>query len=1572
MNEEPVYSLLQAVDPSKIKVPISERFSKLTLSSNKKHKKAQQDREEEDGDNQENLPSADQGKRQSASRNLLEQLSQEMADLLPHRNPLLRSDSSNEQSDEQNDTRLPEIYETMDPLNVTEDESDLDENSPEALPNLDVDALSQKISALDIVAQPISLSSSCSSSVVNINEVTQLVSTESQRSSMGEVKAFKTIVELPVKKVFKKEVISITPNSKIKHCEARNDYEMTEDEDEGDENDSDEVITISDSSVSGGATENQSQAEDPSQMAMSTVHNIKGTLAALSPDKQERLAAFLKDVSIEQRNLLENGRISLDDFEEIDILVKARRIATADTESVTPEGDDEEEDMAIKSLRERQERLKALTNSAEDKVRNDNSKCMASDETQDNSSMEDLKMSPSQQKFGTREDNEKTPQNNRAQRMASAETQNNSEIYDNLETTTNSTEHDMADKNIKQTVRRMASAETEENTIVTEINATKLTEETSPMTPKNYDETPRNQLRRLASAETEENTMMTEMNFKNSFNTPKNGRGNTPRSVIRKMACAKTEDNTLVKEMGLSERPSDSDLHKTPAKNDGKKSLLESPGTSKRIAQYDTEINTCLTATTTPDSRKGLPNLANDETQLNTPESTLPSPDLKHRQMNIAEADTENNDSIVVLSSPEMVNPRRRLETSYDSNSSVYSSSRNNNSAPEHSITILETEDEEEEDRENREPKSSPQSNDNNKLSNSFHNDDKSGDSDDDISDLDEQISQIQLSMANINISAKINIKIHITDSTETSEDGDSSDRQHPRRMTIESAPQEQENSSKDSSDHQQSALEVEEGRLQVNAKTPKGNNRKNTTSQPPGGHSPSAEVSNDGMTSNDNRTPKLTNFAKGKVVKNAASPSPTKSGAIVEEDDGVQFALAQKLLNQIYGNSWQTPDVIRTLKRTSGSGEKSLTKIRDSSKKSQTQSKPKDNATKGDTILTTATSVTEESVLGDFSMFRRNIVKTNLDSTRLVTPKPKSQKDSNNLKSHCYTEPRRNNTNKQKMSSQLVSSPDFKAPQTEVRRQRAARTSAVTKISANQIRSQNERWRQLIDDSDSDSEGNNASDDEDADKSDDDESWKASDEENRTDTEVSDLEVSPERPKEKAQKIIQTGPIMGVKSFRLVFGDCADEGNLDLSKEEVSILENMPASPPANHDETFASHLNDILKTCRHEPKPKLPSSAQSTKTKRKLFTPMFGHDLEGDDVALIDLVEKENKKILAKERESIIQDNASCPFDAQGRPKKLEIINKHLDAVKTGKPIFQLTPPPKKPQSPLTPQNEARTSRTPKSKTESKPKAYTPTSRKGEPIRLEDITSTPNYKYSFLKSLDVTVSKAFCHPDALYYRDNYRTKKEDLANILYELYNQKLFNNRLNVPLTWNKKLSNTAGRCLNKKKLGIRSSVIELSEKVLTSGDRLRCTLIHELCHAATWIFQGEGGHGRTWKEWASRANSIFPEIPKIGVCHQYEIEYKYTYKCTLCDAKSYAHSKSKKVENIRCSYCHGAIEIFLNKKDKEGNIIPTPVKEPTGFAKFVKDNYKKHKRDDLKHADVMKILSNEFATLKVAGK
>jgi predicted SprT family Zn-dependent metalloprotease len=263
----------------------------------------------------------------------------------------------------------------------------------------------------------------------------------------------------------------------------------------------------------------------------------------------------------------------------------------------------------------------------------------------------------------------------------------------------------------------------------------------------------------------------------------------------------------------------------------------------------------------------------------------------------------------------------------------------------------------------------------------------------------------------------------------------------------------------------------------------------------------------------------------------------------------------------------------------------------------------------------------------------------------------------------------------------------------------------------------------------------------------------------------------------------------------------------------------------------------------------------------------------------------------------------------------------------------------------------------------------------KKTPKAKVEKLKVMNNFApYSFLKSLDVESNQSLCHPEALSYRNNYKSKKTELTEKLFKLYDEKVFDNQLkDVPIKWNKKLLNTAGRCNNSRKGGVRLSQLELSEKVLTSADRLRCTLIHEMCHAATWILQGENGHGATWKRWAAKANSTFPELPKINVCHDYIIEYRYTYQCVSCKAKYQAHSKNKKVENIRCSICKSAIELFLNKKNKDGEVVMTPVsKEVKGFPKFVKMNYKEVKMPNMTHKEVMQVLSSQFSALSVEQK
>lgn len=71
------------------------------------------------------------------------------------------------------------------------------------------------------------------------------------------------------------------------------------------------------------------------------------------------------------------------------------------------------------------------------------------------------------------------------------------------------------------------------------------------------------------------------------------------------------------------------------------------------------------------------------------------------------------------------------------------------------------------------------------------------------------------------------------------------------------------------------------------------------------------------------------------------------------------------------------------------------------------------------------------------------------------------------------------------------------------------------------------------------------------------------------------------------------------------------------------------------------------------------------------------------------------------------------------------------------------------------------------------------------------------------------------------------------------------------------------------------------------LLPSLDRLRDTLIHEMCHAATWLIHGvRDGHGNFWKLYARKSTLAHPELPMVTRCHSYDIKYKFQYQCTRC--------------------------------------------------------------------------------------
>ncbi|NWU29866.1 ACRC protein, partial [Dyaphorophyia castanea] len=91
-----------------------------------------------------------------------------------------------------------------------------------------------------------------------------------------------------------------------------------------------------------------------------------------------------------------------------------------------------------------------------------------------------------------------------------------------------------------------------------------------------------------------------------------------------------------------------------------------------------------------------------------------------------------------------------------------------------------------------------------------------------------------------------------------------------------------------------------------------------------------------------------------------------------------------------------------------------------------------------------------------------------------------------------------------------------------------------------------------------------------------------------------------------------------------------------------------------------------------------------------------------------------------------------------------------------------------------------------------------------------------------------------------ASHYVKYFKKNKEELAQKLYRLFNSTIFEQKLpeNMVITWNKKMRKTAGYCVTGQREGPegkRYARIELSEKVCDSADRLRDTLIHEVCHA-----------------------------------------------------------------------------------------------------------------------------------------
>ncbi len=268
-----------------------------------------------------------------------------------------------------------------------------------------------------------------------------------------------------------------------------------------------------------------------------------------------------------------------------------------------------------------------------------------------------------------------------------------------------------------------------------------------------------------------------------------------------------------------------------------------------------------------------------------------------------------------------------------------------------------------------------------------------------------------------------------------------------------------------------------------------------------------------------------------------------------------------------------------------------------------------------------------------------------------------------------------------------------------------------------------------------------------------------------------------------------------------------------------------------------------------------------------------------------------------------------------------------------------------------------------------------------------------------TFLASLSLDSSEDWqCHPDAKRFLKSFSRHKTELTALLFKLFNEEIFDKCLNsdMKVTWCPRLRKTAGFCYYKTDKFDKTKKwceIKLATKVLTSPDRLRDTLIHEMCHAACWLISGcNGGHGPLFKNWGKRAVTIFPELPLITRCHNYQIESKFGYRCQRCGMTYQRHSKSLDTKRFSCGSkktgvsCNGKLVLHkLDKKlgkyvpvdggqadqgcDKENQEGQAPTRTPNAFAAFVKENYKHHRTPGRTHGDTMKQLSKLFAETKL---
>ncbi|KAH8235856.1 hypothetical protein KR032_008976, partial [Drosophila birchii] len=236
----------------------------------------------------------------------------------------------------------------------------------------------------------------------------------------------------------------------------------------------------------------------------------------------------------------------------------------------------------------------------------------------------------------------------------------------------------------------------------------------------------------------------------------------------------------------------------------------------------------------------------------------------------------------------------------------------------------------------------------------------------------------------------------------------------------------------------------------------------------------------------------------------------------------------------------------------------------------------------------------------------------------------------------------------------------------------------------------------------------------------------------------------------------------------------------------------------------------------------------------------------------------------------------------------------------------------------------------------------------------------------YSFVDSLDPATAIKYCHPQALSFRkSNFESCKHALAKLLFNIFNHAVFHCALQPDIVWKRGLVKPCLCEMSIDSSGQRSARLLLWEGIKHPGMLVK-PLLHEMCHAAAFVFNRETGHGEACRQWAYQANQLVTELTLIDVCHA-----RFKYVCSMCGRGSYGlkHFAVDK-EMLRCHYCQFEV---VAEPWSPGNPYDCirPDTTMTEFKNFIFDKYQQLAEQEAgsTHSSKMRCLNQQYLEMKL---